>query len=240
MGVGLHHRHPGRRLDSGSVLDRDEGDRRQPRRSQFDDGGAAMNRSRKDLAMMALMGVLLLFAVYNFVFKPQQSELSGARDDRATAEQSVSDAQLALLTPIDTSNAVPNTDPDRGTSGGSCGPSHHRPAPAAPGRSRQHRRRAGLGGADPAGREPERPWRLDADLDLGLGPPCVGAGLPRRAAHDATAARDRADRHQRAAGRRRRHTTVGPAAVVGACLHAAPAIRVPSSWTPAAAATPTP
>ena len=33
-----------------------------------------MNRSRKDVAMMAVMGVLLLFAAYNFAFKPQQSE----------------------------------------------------------------------------------------------------------------------------------------------------------------------
>lgn len=70
-----------------------------------------MNRSRKDVAMMAVMGVLLLFAAYNFVFKPQQSELSGARDHRAQAEQSVSDAQLALQAPIDSSNAVPSADP---------------------------------------------------------------------------------------------------------------------------------
>jgi Tfp pilus assembly protein PilO len=70
-----------------------------------------MNRSRKDIAMMAVMGVLLLFAAYNFVFKPQQSTLSGARDHRARAEQSVSDAQLALLAPIDSSNAVPIADP---------------------------------------------------------------------------------------------------------------------------------
>ena len=70
-----------------------------------------MNRSRKDVAMMAVMGVLLLFAAYNFVFKPQQSELSGARDDRAVAEQSVSDAQLSLQAPVDSSNAVPRADP---------------------------------------------------------------------------------------------------------------------------------
>lgn len=70
-----------------------------------------MNRSRKDVAMMAVMGVLLLFAAYNFVLKPQQSELSGARDNRAQAEQSISDAQLALQAPIDSSNAVPSADP---------------------------------------------------------------------------------------------------------------------------------
>lgn len=70
-----------------------------------------MNRSRKDVAMMAVMGVLLLFAAYNFVFKPQQSELSGARDDRAQVEQKIADAQLVLQAPIDSSNAVPNADP---------------------------------------------------------------------------------------------------------------------------------
>ena len=70
-----------------------------------------MNRSRKDIAMMAVMGVLLLFAAYNFVFKPQQSELSGARDGRAQAEQSVADAQLALQAPTDSSNAVTAADP---------------------------------------------------------------------------------------------------------------------------------
>lgn len=70
-----------------------------------------MNRSRKDVAMMAVMGVLLLFAAYNFVFKPQQSELSGARDDRAQVEQNISDAQLSLQAPIDSSNAVPSADP---------------------------------------------------------------------------------------------------------------------------------
>ena len=70
-----------------------------------------MNRSRKDVAMMAVMGVLLLFAAYNFVFKPQQSELSGARDDRAQAEQNISNARLSLQAPIDASNAVPSADP---------------------------------------------------------------------------------------------------------------------------------
>jgi Tfp pilus assembly protein PilO len=70
-----------------------------------------MNRSRKDVAMMIVMGVLLLFAAYNFVFKPQQSNLSGARDDRASAEQSVADAQLDLQAPATTLVTVPSGDP---------------------------------------------------------------------------------------------------------------------------------
>lgn len=70
-----------------------------------------MNRSRKDVVMMAVMGVLLLFVVYNFVFKPQQSKLSALRDDRAQVEQSISDAELMLQAPIDTANAVPDAEP---------------------------------------------------------------------------------------------------------------------------------
>ena len=61
-----------------------------------------MNRSRKDVVMMAVMGVLLLFAVFNFVFKPQQSKLSGLRDDQAQVEQNIVDAELTLQAPIDT------------------------------------------------------------------------------------------------------------------------------------------
>ena len=37
-----------------------------------------MNRSRKDVTMMVAMAALLIFAVFNFVFKPQRSELSTA------------------------------------------------------------------------------------------------------------------------------------------------------------------
>ncbi len=70
-----------------------------------------MNHSRKDVVMMAVMGVLLLFAVFNFVFKPQQSKLSGLRDDRAQVEQNIVDAELTLQAPIDTTNAVPDAEP---------------------------------------------------------------------------------------------------------------------------------
>ncbi len=70
-----------------------------------------MNRSRKDVVMMAVMGVLLLFAVFNFVFKPQQSKLSALQDDRAQVEQNIVDAELTLQAPIDTANAVPDAEP---------------------------------------------------------------------------------------------------------------------------------
>jgi Tfp pilus assembly protein PilO len=70
-----------------------------------------MNRSRKDVAMMAVMGVLLLFAAYNFVFKPQQSNLAAVRDDRASIEQSVAGAQLDLQTPIASPTTAPSNDP---------------------------------------------------------------------------------------------------------------------------------
>ena len=70
-----------------------------------------MNRSRKDVAMMAVMGILLLFAAYNFVFKPQQSELSNVRDDRAQVEQNIADSQLLLQAPIVTSVALPGAEP---------------------------------------------------------------------------------------------------------------------------------
>ena len=62
-----------------------------------------MNRSRKDIAMMFAMGALLLFAVFNFVYKPQRSQLSGARSDLQRVEQSITDAKLTLQAPTTTS-----------------------------------------------------------------------------------------------------------------------------------------
>jgi hypothetical protein len=62
-----------------------------------------MNRSRKDVTLMAVMGALLLFAVFNFVFKPQRSELSAAHGDLQQMEKNVSDADLQLRAPVTTS-----------------------------------------------------------------------------------------------------------------------------------------
>lgn len=61
-----------------------------------------MNRSRKDIVMLFAIGAMLLFAVFNFVFKPQSAQLSDARSDREAIEQSVSDAQLTLEAPTTT------------------------------------------------------------------------------------------------------------------------------------------
>jgi Tfp pilus assembly protein PilO len=56
-----------------------------------------MTRSPKDKAMLIAMGVLLLFAAYNFLIRPQGAELSSAREERTNVEQKLSDAQAALL-----------------------------------------------------------------------------------------------------------------------------------------------
>jgi Tfp pilus assembly protein PilO len=66
-----------------------------------------MNRSRKDLTMMVAMAALLVFAVFNFVFKPQRSELSTARGNLQTVEQKISDAALKLQTPVPTTTTSP-------------------------------------------------------------------------------------------------------------------------------------
>jgi Tfp pilus assembly protein PilO len=70
-----------------------------------------MNRSRKDVTLMYVIGALLLFAAYNFLIKPQGAELSDARSQRAGVEQSVSDAELALVAPSTTVEGQPAVDP---------------------------------------------------------------------------------------------------------------------------------
>ncbi len=52
-----------------------------------------MTRSPKDKAMLIAMGVLVLFAAYNFLIRPQGAKLDAVRDERTALEQSVSDAQ---------------------------------------------------------------------------------------------------------------------------------------------------
>ncbi|MGZ6983116.1 MAG: hypothetical protein ACXVH5_13195, partial [Ilumatobacteraceae bacterium] len=59
-----------------------------------------MKRSRKDVTMIAAIAAMLLFAVFNFVFKPQGNELSTSRSDLAAIEKSVSDAKLELKVPV--------------------------------------------------------------------------------------------------------------------------------------------
>ena len=67
-----------------------------------------MNRSRKDVMMMVAVLALLLFAVFNFVFKPQRSELSSARSNLRTVEQNISDAELTLQAPVSTTTTLPS------------------------------------------------------------------------------------------------------------------------------------
>ena len=69
-----------------------------------------MIRSPKDKAMMIAMGVLVLFAAYNFLIRPQGAELSSVRDERANVEQKVSDAQVALLAQPDPEQVQSETD----------------------------------------------------------------------------------------------------------------------------------
>jgi Tfp pilus assembly protein PilO len=69
-----------------------------------------MNHSRKDVTLMFVIGALMLFAAYNFLIKPQGTELSDARSQRAGVEQSLSDAQLALVAPPTTVAGQPVVD----------------------------------------------------------------------------------------------------------------------------------
>ncbi|MEY2553079.1 MAG: hypothetical protein QOC57_939 [Ilumatobacteraceae bacterium] len=64
-----------------------------------------MNRSRKDVTLMVVMGTLLLFAVFNFVFKPQRNSLSAARGDLQRVVLNLSAADATLRAPIVTSPA---------------------------------------------------------------------------------------------------------------------------------------
>ncbi|MGZ4740369.1 MAG: GspMb/PilO family protein [Ilumatobacteraceae bacterium] len=65
-----------------------------------------MKRSRKDVTMIAAIAAMLLFAVFNFVFKPQRTELSGAKSNLQGVEQNISDAELKLQAPTTTTTAT--------------------------------------------------------------------------------------------------------------------------------------
>ena len=58
-----------------------------------------MNRSSKDMTLMVVIGALLLFAVYNFVFRPQRADLASVGDDLSSIEQQTSDARSLLQVP---------------------------------------------------------------------------------------------------------------------------------------------
>lgn len=67
-----------------------------------------MNRSRKDITLMFVIGALLLFAVYNFLIKPQRADLASVRDDVRRVEQDISDANLALRGPVERTPTPPD------------------------------------------------------------------------------------------------------------------------------------
>jgi Tfp pilus assembly protein PilO len=69
-----------------------------------------MNRSPKDKAMLSAMGVLVLFAAYNFLIRPQGAELSSVRDERANVEQRVSAAEVDLQAQPDSDQGQPSAD----------------------------------------------------------------------------------------------------------------------------------
>ncbi len=66
-----------------------------------------MNRSRKDVTMMVAMVALLLFAVFNFVFKPQRSELSSARSDLRTRRAEHLRRPVGAASPVSTTTTLP-------------------------------------------------------------------------------------------------------------------------------------
>lgn len=55
-----------------------------------------MNRSGNNPKVMALLGVLVIAALYVLVLKPQGAELAATRDEAATAQQGLDDALLML------------------------------------------------------------------------------------------------------------------------------------------------
>ena len=147
--------HPGERLQSRAVHDGCVNHGREPRRSRCNRGDS-MNRSRKDIVLMFAMGAMLVFAVFNFVFKPQRSDLSGARSEVQHVEQDISDAQLTLRAPVNSvadparasSTAIPETPEISGllrqlhaiaeassVTLGSIGPNPLTPNPSGPGGS---------------------------------------------------------------------------------------------------------
>jgi Tfp pilus assembly protein PilO len=57
---------------------------------------------RKDLTLSIVMGVLVVFALYYFLIRPQRSTLDTARAQRQDVEQTLSAAQRELVTPSPT------------------------------------------------------------------------------------------------------------------------------------------
>jgi Tfp pilus assembly protein PilO len=73
-----------------------------------------MKRSRKDKTMLIAVCVLVLFAAYNFLIRPQGAALTSAQDERALVELATSDARLTLLAPADATEDPTSGDVDPG------------------------------------------------------------------------------------------------------------------------------
>ncbi len=178
-----------------------------------------MNRSRKDVTMMVAMAALLIFAVFNFVFKPQRSELSTARGDLRTRRA----ADLRRRTQA-ASPGVHHHNFARRRAGSCAGSSGRSGADAvaqtSAGGCGTDRGDVRGDHADPAGREPERTGRFDVDLDHRCRLTRRGAGVPQSTARSGPAARDRADLHHHPAGRRRPAPTARSTPALGSRLHA--------------------
>ena len=71
--------------------------------------GAGMIRTRKDLVSVLVMGVLVLFAAYYFLIRPQRAELAAVGSDLRSTQQNVDDARHALLA-TDSPDGQPGTD----------------------------------------------------------------------------------------------------------------------------------
>ncbi len=196
LGGRLDDDHRRGRIEGRAVHDGHVSHRREPRRPRFDNGGSRMNRSRKDITLMFAMGALLLFAVFNFVFKPQRSELAAARSDLQQVEQRITDAELTLRAPTTT---VARS--SRVIVIGNSKRSGHRQLAATTERScRRHRRRAHLDLADAPRREPKRSGRLPGAFDHRVGPPCGRSALSPATARLGSADGHRAGRPQQPGG----------------------------------------
>ena len=220
MGLGIDRRESRGRSECRAVHDGGISHRREPRRSQFDHGGSRMNRSRKDITLMFTMGALLLFAVFNFVFKPQRNDLASARSDLQQVEQSLGRG-------VDAAGAGGHH--TRSTSGvcvgGSARSRGRHAAPATELSRGRHRCDTRRDLAYPARRESNWPWRIVAGLDHRVGSPCCRSRIRRAAARHGAPDRRGEDRdRQPARNWRVRAGRSGPVARCGfpRCNHQRP------------------
>lgn len=61
-----------------------------------------MNGKRKDIMMSIAMGLLVVFALYQFLMKPQRAQLASVRNERDNLQQTLTQVQGELVTPAAT------------------------------------------------------------------------------------------------------------------------------------------